>query len=1032
MICVFWGNTVFSQVFPNIQFNYLTEKEGLSDNDVSCITQDQQGFIWIGTLDGLNRYDGYRVKNFYYNPTNENSLVNNYVSCIVPVENNQLWIATREGVSVYNKQTGKFRNFRHNPDDTSSLDNDQNVNIFKGNSNDTWITTPNTVYFFDSSLHFKKINTGVQTFYNEENKKLKSYRRLTRDRQGNLWASKFGYVFLIDRKTMQATKKFGPFKGDIQTFYQDSSHQYWIGSFGGGLMRFDPVENKAIPVKMETPSTVVYSITEWKDSHQHLWLVLGEDQGIILLDPVSLKNKEYTFHLGYFSQQILSKNSVQEVFVDRQNILWVATDAGVCYARPSRQMFDLWNISSTSGILSTTISDWIYSLCEVSGGYWATRWRDAGLYFFNKEGILTETVNKIRTANGSYLLSGVLKPYYVCNFDDGSIWFTTDEYLVHYDLSSRKAQLYKPPDGNSLTGLRTITVANDHTWWIRTRNNGSNGIYIFDVVKKIFVKHFTNFPGCKNCVPPLLLTLYLTGKKELYLTAVGKGLFRYDSSADQFIPTFSFQGKDLVKHSNSFESITEDRKGILWITTLTGVFSFDPDSNKIIHDYAENPLIGGVEISGIVFDEQQNAWLNTEKGVFYILHATGEVRKLPNTEGLRNNSNGTFQLGTDHQIYCGIQGYILRLRPSELLKVSNQNIRIHFSEASIMGSPYFFHLTTSGQKEMVIQPSQNQFSVDYSIINYDGDNQYYYRLDGLMNGWQKNENGHLAFYNLSPGKYTLRVKGGNSFGELLSSEDRVVIVVEPHWWQTIWFWLLCGLVAVSATAYLLRRRIVLIRREAAFKQKILETEMTALRSQMNPHFIFNSLNSIENFMMQNEKRLAISYLNKFARLIRMILDSSRAELVPLTKDLEALKLYVDLEQLRFKNKFNFRLEVNPELLRDNYRVPPLLIQPYVENAIIHGIAHSEKKDLYVSVTVTLLDEYIQYIVLDNGIGRQMSGSYNQQNKPNHKSLGLAITSERIKIFNKENRANGQVTITDLFDNNHQPSGTEVDIFIKAV
>lgn len=288
---------------------------------------------------------------------------------------------------------------------------------------------------------------------------------------------------------------------------------------------------------------------------------------------------------------------------------------------------------------------------------------------------------------------------------------------------------------------------------------------------------------------------------------------------------------------------------------------------------------------------------------------------------------------------------------------------------------------------MVIQPSQNQFSVDYSIINYDGDNQYYYRLDGLMNGWQKNENGHLAFYNLSPGKYTLRVKGGNSFGELLSSEDRVVIVVEPHWWQTIWFWLLCGLVAVSATAYLLRRRIVLIRREAAFKQKILETEMTALRSQMNPHFIFNSLNSIENFMMQNEKRLAISYLNKFARLIRMILDSSRAELVPLTKDLEALKLYVDLEQLRFKNKFNFRLEVNPELLRDNYRVPPLLIQPYVENAIIHGIAHSEKKDLYVSVTVTLLDEYIQYIVLDNGIGRQMSGSYNQQNKPNHKSLG---------------------------------------------
>jgi len=211
-----------------------------------------------------------------------------------------------------------------------------------------------------------------------------------------------------------------------------------------------------------------------------------------------------------------------------------------------------------------------------------------------------------------------------------------------------------------------------------------------------------------------------------------------------------------------------------------------------------------------------------------------------------------------------------------------------------------------------------------------------------------------------------------------------------------------------------------------------ETEMIALRSQMNPHFIFNSLNSIENFMMRNEKRLASNYLNKFARLIRMILDSSRNELVPVSKDMEALQLYVDLEQLRFNHKFCYKALVDPLLLDGDYKVPALLIQPYVENAIVHGLAHSEKDNLTLSVTASLEKEYIHYSIQDNGIGRRQSSLYNHQNKPNHKSVGLAITKERIQIFNRKHNADGLVTITDLFDEHDQPTGTRVDIMIKAI
>ncbi len=661
-----------------------------------------------------------------------------------------------------------------------------------------------------------------------------------------------------------------------------------------------------------------------------------------------------------------------------------------------------------------------------------TRWVGPGLFHFNKDGVLTETVSRIQSAEGDLFLDNSLKPYYITSQGDSVLWFTTNEFLVHYNLKSKRAILYKPPDGSSITGLRTITKVNDHTWWIRTRNNGPNGIYVFDPAARKFLKHFANSPHCDDCVPPNLLSIYLSNKRDLYITAVGQGLLKYDQPSDHFITLFRFQGKELEEHSNSFECVSEDDNGVLWIASYTGVFAFDPIAKKVVRDYTGNGLLGGVDVSGIIFDEQQNAWLDTERGIFYILHSTGQVRQLTITEGLKNNSNGTFQKGSDHSIYSCVQGYVIHIHPSELLNHPDQKLSVHFSDATIMDSPYFFHFTSSGEKQMIANPGQNRFSLDFSVMNYDGDNRYYYRLDGAMGNWQQNENGHLAFYNLSPGKYTLRVKGGNQYEHLLSNEDDVEIIVEPYWWQTTWFKLSCIALIIALTTFLIRRRIMVIRQEATFKQKIAETEMMALRSQMNPHFIFNSLNSIENFMMQNEKRLASSYLNKFARLIRMILDSSRNELVPLARDMEALRLYVDLEQLRFDHKFCFRLHVDPLLLNGDYKVPALLIQPYVENAIVHGLAHSERDDLNLTVSAILEGEYIHYIIEDNGIGRQLSSYYNQQNRPHHKSVGLSITEERINIFNRKQNANGRVIITDLVDKKDGASGTKVDILIKAV
>lgn len=209
-----------------------------------------------------------------------------------------------------------------------------------------------------------------------------------------------------------------------------------------------------------------------------------------------------------------------------------------------------------------------------------------------------------------------------------------------------------------------------------------------------------------------------------------------------------------------------------------------------------------------------------------------------------------------------------------------------------------------------------------------------------------------------------------------------------------------------------------------------ELETKVLRLQMNPHFIFNCLNSIENFIMRNERRSAIDYLNKFARLIRIILDSSQSEVVPIEKDMEALQLYVDLEQLRFDHKFSYRATIDPALLGGDYRAPALLIQPYVENAILHGLANSDEDGLYLAVTATLEDDKIKYVIQDNGVGRARSKEYNRRNRPYHQSMGLAITEDRIQLFNGVRE--DAVRITDLYRDDRSAAGTKVEITLNAV
>ncbi|MBS1610962.1 MAG: histidine kinase, partial [Bacteroidetes bacterium] len=213
------------------------------------------------------------------------------------------------------------------------------------------------------------------------------------------------------------------------------------------------------------------------------------------------------------------------------------------------------------------------------------------------------------------------------------------------------------------------------------------------------------------------------------------------------------------------------------------------------------------------------------------------------------------------------------------------------------------------------------------------------------------------------------------------------------------------------------------------KQRSSELEMQALRAQMNPHFIFNSLNSINMFILENNRLQASEYLSKFSKLIRLILQNSQEAFIALEKELEALQLYMELESLRFENKFNYKINVAGDLDVTSIKVPPLIIQPYVENAIWHGLIHKKEKG-NLEVRVEIKDKTIYYTIKDDGVGRKKAEEFKSKSAVKQKSMGMRITADRIALLKQHNQTS--IIINDLTLENGNAGGTEVQIEIPVI
>ncbi len=1007
----------YGQDFPDFKFRYLTMKDGLTNDYVTCFTQDKNGFVWMGTANGLNRYDGNRMKQFFHDPQNDNSIPDNYIHHLVTDKNNRIWMCTAKGVSCYDQAKDQFIHYAKDDQGKNWLMDGANNYLYIDKKEELWIASLAGFYTVDKNEQLQKRGMPVWKVGHFIDS-VKAIHSIYRDKQGKEWIFTDQYVYQLDAATKQPLLAFKLPFSDMTGIYQDSENNYWITTEHTGLFTFDREKNNFTHFPIPSNEKTIFHITEWNDG-KNGWLILPG----FSLTLINVKTKQ----AKSYEPNIYNKRGYQgtfwaNLFIDKDNRLWMGYERGVNVMQTHLQKVDIIPLTSPGDI---PYQEPAYGLANLifydTSGYWINKyWAKIGTYHYDKNWKLLDYYSSVYPLNKEIfnLNSGV---YNILRHGE-KLYFATAGGLVAFDKSLRNTKLIKPLSTENPAIVSFLKIDNNIVLM------RGIGLHVFDMKTEKFIDYF---PVEK-----------MFGRANVHFQSIAKGRDGriYVCAAENLIAQFdpvhkSFSHLQSITNDNHINpnivKMSADSAGNLWIATNTGVIVFDPVIGKITKTFPENKMMGAV--NKLLIDKNQNVWCITRSSIWCYIQNKQKWFSLNSLDGLPSEvyeDNGLIEM-PDGSIMTGIGEKAIRFNANYfeneyVVKAPAYITEVHTADSVI-------NLNGKTHKQIELAPNQKSFSVELAVLNYDQPNgiKYYYQLEPSMKEFQENQNSHLTFNDLPHGHYVLRLKGSDKLGNFSDNEDVLEITIKPFWYQTNFFIAGCLLVFASMVYGFFKWRVNSIRDKAALKQQMTETEMQALRAQMNPHFIFNSLNSIENFMMQNEKRLASDYLNKFSRLIRSILDSSRNELVPVAKDMEALQLYMDLEQLRFNNKFSYRISIDPQLMDGDFRVPTLLIQPYVENAIVHGIAHSKQNNLTISITVKAKGDNIQFVIEDNGVGRDEVKRINEKNKPNHKSVGLEITAKRIAHLNKQKNVENAVVITDLFDEAQQACGTRIEILIAA-
>jgi ligand-binding sensor domain-containing protein len=1021
-----------SQQNSQYLFRHINQQEGLLHNMVSSIAQDKNGFMWIGTANGIQRFDGFRFTNyenklkaFSYSPV---------ISSIYP-DNNNIWIASSQLACLNTiKGTAKVYN-----EEQLLSDPQFKFETYTDHYHRKWLLGRFALFYSDSSNRKMKL---FSTFTPQQTSKLGN--TVFPDTMRHcIWVTDHNNFMLFDEKTKNIyTADYNPLnnpvlkafkKKSVSFLFIDKQHNIWAAEWNSVINKYDerlktskeyfPIHADNERPRVTKSDTTITTLCIYQDTHGSIWI--GNDH------PGLFRYNQSNDHF----ETISGKNSEQKgleynyVFLsiseDNDGNLWLGTDKGISIFNPYRQYF--YSISHEEDNSLSLPKNEITSFLQARNGTFYIGTWGGGFSLYDSSLRFQKTISP----------KGVFElPLIWClgENDDGKIWIGAQHGYLH---------IYDPVTEN----LKTIHPAEMENKTIRCIKKDSQGNLWFGLNNGKMVKwekrsgNFYTQPenGLKNQWP--LRNIFIDSNKQFWV-CTDDGLLLFDPVALKYLGFYRPSNNiSFNEASNEMHGIEQQNDSILIVGTMRGgLYLFNTHTKQFIRHPAFSNL-PATNIYALKKDTENNLWMSSDYYLYELRAKDGKLVKHDLPSGLTNSA---FEMLNFYQLQNGnwltsSKTEAVIFNPAAISSGNALNKIVRLTGFKVFDKEIFIDSLVYNNEPLKLTYKQNFITLEFSTHSYLGITEnIYYKLSGIDKNWVKaNEKAIASYTNLAPGQYIFNIKAGNENTDSTVTSFRIIIT--PPFYLAWWFKTFVFLLVGFAIYFFVKKRIENIRHKAELRHKISETEMMALRSQMNPHFIFNCLSAIDNLIQTNQPDKATTYLARFARLIRSVLESTKNNLVPFYKDFESLQLYVELEQFRCNNKFFYQLIADDELLNGDYKVPPLIVQPFVENAIHHGLLNKMEGIRTLFIKAALRDNFICYTICDNGIGRKKAMEIKDRNKPGQTSYGLEITEERIQLHNQkyltsDNNAHyekpNNIDFKDLTEDGW-PAGTEVNVHIKC-
>lgn len=953
---------VLSTNAQHYNYTQFTIKDGLASNTVYDVKQDKEGFIWMATDAGLSRFDGRNFVTY----TLQDGLPSNEVLYLYPDSKGRLWIMLLHNSICY-LYKGKLHTARNDSLLRQIRFNSIAYSIVENEQGDIAIgsvTEPENTYIYDRNNKVTRIgHPKSNTAHGGVSAGFKPHEFIGHYADLDPFILRY---FIYDGKWIPWLKFVRNEKTGYLTKYEYT---------GNGLrhtdsIKFDPQTDHMIGIK-ENGDLVIgkipYAHGMSSTTANGRYIIFDNTQsGTILRDTLTGKVLDLIAPGAY----------VNRTYQDPEGNIWMATRSEGVILLTSRDVKSFSFEQKNSDILSLAkLGNTIYA-GSAYGHLFSIR--NNKIEHTNFDHFISQANNKVRDNR----LTSI-------NSNNGNLLLGFDGFLLDFDPYTQKTMF------SSHDVIKTIGSVGDSLLL-------ASGRGVFFVDRKTF----------KITDTILNYRAYAAVEyKDAYYLGTPGGLIKKKKNN----PAYHF-GESIPEMQTTIHHIAVAPDGSLWIGTHgSGIFQLKNDS-LVRHLTIENGFSGNT-CKALAID-QKFVWVGTENGLSRIdlNYPDAPVFQYTTEDGLA--SNDIHAVFSDNGIvYAGSAGSLTFFDTSKIRKPSACYLNLLSFQIGKRNMPK--------DSLRFLKYNQNSITVNFTGISFRSSNNilYFYRLKGHSGLWDSTRNNALEFLALPPGEYNLEIFARNKFG-INSATLSIPFAIQPPFWGTWWFRILMVGILIGLTWWLIARRIRQEQSKADTQNRINELEQLALRSQMNPHFIFNCLNSIQNFLLQNNFEKTNEYLTSFAHLIRQTLDNSSRSSISIENESRYLSSYLELESMRFAHSFLYDIEIDPAIDADNTYIPTMILQPYVENSIRHGIRYRQDGVKTVKVVFRKRGNTLVCIVEDNGIGRKKAAEMKSFMHVEYQSKGMTLTAERIAALNRRQDIPITVDVIDM-EEDGKATGTQV-------